>query len=81
MERLAPVIHTEETGDTLVVITNPMTSQHKRTAKKDIQSRTVSQLSPLPKGALNGLPRDAILDGLTSVESDGEPGSAVFAAM
>ncbi len=70
---------TEETGDSLKVIDNPATPDKITTIKKsDIEERTPSDVSIMPKGVLNKLTREEIFDLLAYVLGGGDKTNALF---
>jgi len=70
---------TEETGDFIKVIDNPATPEKITTLKKsDIEERTPSEVSIMPKGVLNKLTREEIFDLLAYVLGGGDKKNALF---
>jgi hypothetical protein len=70
---------TEETGDQLKLIDNP-SAPDKITVvlKTDIEERTPSDVSIMPKGVLNKLTREEIFDLLAYVLGGGDKENALF---
>ncbi len=70
---------TEETGDSLKLIDNP-SAPDKITVvlKTDIEERTPSEVSIMPKGLLNKLTREEIFDLLAYVLGGGDKENALF---
>ena len=68
----------EETDEKIVIQTNPLTGDKVEVAKKDIQNRSVSKVSPMPEGLLNVLDREEILDLLAYLESGGNKRGPAF---
>ncbi len=68
----------EETDEKVVIQTNPLTSTTVEVAKSDIQSRRISNVSPMPEGLLSVLDREEILDLLAYLESGGNERSLLF---
>jgi putative heme-binding domain-containing protein len=61
-------------GELLTVATNPLdATQLIKVAHRDIESRTLSLLSPMPSGLLNTLSKDEILDLLAYLIANGQP--------
>ena len=70
---------TEETGDSLKLIDNPATPEKITTIKKsDIEDRTPSEVSIMPKGVLNKLTLEEIFDLLAYVIGCGDKENALF---
>jgi len=70
---------TEETDDTIKLIDNPATPEKITTIlKTEIESRTPSEVSIMPKGVLNKLTREEIFDLLAFVLGGGEKKNALF---
>jgi len=69
----------EETGDSLRLIDNP-SAPDKITVvlKTDIEERTPSEVSIMPKGVLNKLTREEIFDLLAYVLGGGDKENALF---
>ena len=69
----------EETGDSLKLIDNP-SAPDKITVinKSDIEERTPSEVSIMPKGVLNKLTREEIFDLLAYVLGGGAKGDTLF---
>ena len=64
----------QETGDKVVVLTNPFdTTSTSTVTKSEIQSRELSKASIMPPGLLNTFSKDEIADLLAYVESMGDP--------
>ena len=72
---------TEETGDHLKLIDNP-SAPDKITVvlKSDIEERTPSEVSIMPKGVLNKLTREEIFDLLAYVLGAGDKENTLFTA-
>ena len=70
-----------ETADKVVIITDPLTTQRINVMKSEIESRRISQLSPMPEGLVDTLTRDDILDLLAYIESGGKKESPAFVAV
>lgn len=69
----------EETPETVVLRPNPLKPTETVTVKKsDIESRMLSNVSPMPVGLLNTLTKDEVLDLLAYLESLGDPGHPNF---
>ena len=69
----------EEKGDTVTVIENPLAKTAPIVLKKgDIASKTKSPTSIMPKGALDKLTREEILDLLAYIAGKGDPKSKYF---
>jgi putative heme-binding domain-containing protein len=69
----------EETGDSLKLIDNPSAPDKITTiAKSDIEERTPSEVSIMPKGVLNKLTREEIFDLLAYVLGGGDKKNALF---
>jgi hypothetical protein len=71
---------TEETDNKLVLVVNAMTNQREEIAQKDMLSPVIPKLAAVRAGLPNGQRRDEILGLLASIESDGKPTCAAFAA-
>ena len=70
---------TEETGDAIKLIDNPATPEKVTTIPKtEIESRTLSEVSIMPKGVLNKLTREEIFDLLAYVLGGGDKKNALF---
>ena len=70
---------TEETDDTIKLIDNPATPEKITTiSKAEIESRTPSDVSIMPKGVLNKLTREEIFDLLAFVLGGGDKKNALF---
>ena len=64
----------QETGDKVVVMTNPFdTTTTTTVSKAAIKSRALSKLSIMPEGLLNTCTAEEILDLLAFIESMGDP--------
>ncbi len=71
----------EETGDSLKLLENPLAKTAAVTLRKsEIESRTKSATSIMPKGLLDKLTRDEIIDLLAYVFARGDQKSPVFGA-
>ncbi len=69
----------EETGDTIKVIENPLAKAEPLVLKKsDLEGRAKSPSSLMPKGLLDKLSRDEILDLIAYVVAKGEKGHRLF---
>lgn len=69
----------EEKGDTLKVIENPLAKAEPVILKKsEIADRVKSPTSVMPKGSLDKLTRDEILDLIAYVSAGGDPKHALF---
>ena len=69
----------KEDGETVQVLDNPTAPDKLRTlAKADIEEREASNVSIMPKGVLNKLTREEILDLLAYVVSKGDKKSELF---
>ena len=69
----------EETGDQLKVVDNPSApDKFTIVAKSDIDERTLSDVSIMPKGVLNKLTREEIFDLLAFVLGGGDKKNALF---
>ena len=69
----------EETGDSLKLINNPSAPDKITTiAKSDIEERTPSEVSIMPKGVLNKLTREEIFHLLAYVLGGGDKENALF---
>ncbi|MEJ7591707.1 MAG: PA14 domain-containing protein [Planctomycetaceae bacterium] len=70
---------TEETDDAIKLIDNPATPEKITVIPKtDIESRTLSEVSIMPKGVLNKLTREEIFDLLAFVLGGGDKKNALF---
>lgn len=69
-----------ETADKVTIITDPITTQRINVKTSEIESRRISQLSPMPEGLANTLTREDILDLLAYIESGGKREAPAFAA-
>ena len=70
---------TEETDDAIKLIDNPATPEKVTTIPKtEIESRTLSEVSIMPKGVLNKLTREEIFDLLAFVLGGGDKKNALF---
>ena len=70
---------TEETDDAIKLIDNPATPEKITTIPKtEIESRTLSEVSIMPKGVLNKLTREEIFDLLAFVLGGGDNKNALF---
>lgn len=70
-----------ETADKVTIITDPITTKRIDVKKSEIQSRRISQLSPMPEGLVDTLTREDILDLLAYIESAGKKDSPAFVAL
>ena len=71
----------KETGDAVHVIDNPTAPDKVRVLKiEDIEEREVSDVSIMPKGVLNKLTREEIMDLLAYVVSRGDKQHKLFEA-
>jgi len=71
----------QETGDSIQLLENPLAQTAAVTLKKsEIESRTKSATSIMPKGLLDKLTRDEIVDLLAYIIARGDPKSPVFGA-
>ena len=71
---------TEETGDAIKLIDNPANPEKTTTiSKTEIETRTLSEVSIMPKGVLNKLTREEIFDLLAFVIGGGDKKNALFA--
>lgn len=69
----------EETPDAYKVIENPLAKAEPRILKKaDVEERKKSDVSTMPKGLLDTLSRDEILDLLAYIWSKGKPNHELF---
>ncbi len=69
----------EETGDTVKVFENPLAKTAPVVLKKsDIEKRAVSKTSIMPKGLLDKLTREEILDLVAYVVARGDAKHKVF---
>ena len=68
----------EEKPDKLVLLVEPLTNQKKEIARKDIEKREPSKVSPMPEGLVNILSKNEILDLLAYIESGGKQTAAAF---
>ncbi len=72
---------TKETGDSIEILTNPLAKTAPETLKKsDIESRIKSTTSIMPKGLLDKLTREEIVDLLAYVIARGDQKSSLFGA-
>ena len=72
---------TKETGDSIELLTNPLAKAAPETLKKsDIETRTKSTTSIMPKGLLDKLTREEIVDLLAYVIARGDQKSPIFGA-
>ncbi|HVX12629.1 MAG TPA: hypothetical protein VHC22_15725 [Pirellulales bacterium] len=63
---------THDDGESLTVATSPLDpTQVVKVARREVESRTASLVSPMPSGLLNSLSRDEILDLLAYLIADG----------
>ena len=62
----------EETPDKVVLRTKPLEPETVTIKKSEIESRSLSKISPMPAGLLNTLTKDEILDLLAYLESLGD---------
>jgi putative heme-binding domain-containing protein len=69
---------TGETEKTLTLEVNPLTRQKVSIQKKDIQTRSISPISPMPAGLVNVLSREEILDLVAYMEFAGQKDHAAF---
>jgi putative heme-binding domain-containing protein len=70
---------TEETADLVKIVENPLASTEPRILRKaEIQSRKQSPASIMPKGLLDKLSREEILDLVSYVVAAGDPNHPVF---
>ena len=70
----------EETADKVVIMFDPLNGTTAEVKKSDIQTRSISKLSPMPEGLLNVLTKEEILDLIAYIESDGKATGAAFVA-
>jgi len=68
----------EEKPDKLVLLIEPLTNQKKEIARKDVEKREPSKVSPMPEGLVNILTKNEILDMLAYIESGGKQSAAAF---
>jgi putative heme-binding domain-containing protein len=69
----------EETPDVVKIVENPLASTEPKVLKKsDIASRKKSPTSIMPKGLLDKLTREEILDLLAYIAAAGDPNHALF---
>ncbi len=69
----------EETNDVVKVVENPLVSAEATVLKKsEIAERKKSAVSPMPKGLLDRLTREEVLDLIAYVAARGEEGSKVY---
>jgi len=68
----------EETGGTLVLLTDALKNLKVEIKSSDVQEKRPSKLSPMPEGLVNTLTKDEILDLLAYIESGGRKDHAVF---
>ncbi len=69
----------EESGDSVKIIENPLAKAEPRVLKKaDIETRTKSPVSLMPKGLLDKLSRDEILDLVAYILAKGDRKSLLF---
>ena len=70
----------QETGDKVVVMTNPFDpATTAKVSKEDIKARELSKVSPMPPGLLSTCTEEEILDLLAYLESMGDPKHPNFA--
>jgi putative heme-binding domain-containing protein len=62
-----------ETADKVVVRPNPLAPETVTIKKSEVESRSLSKVSPMPEGLLNTFTKDEILDLLAFLESLGDP--------
>ena len=62
----------EETPEKLVLRKNPLEPETVTIKKSEIESRSLSKVSPMPAGLLNTLTKEEILDLLAYLESLGD---------
>lgn len=62
----------EETPDKIVLRKNPLEPETLTVQKSEIESRSLSKISPMPAGLLNNFTNDEILDLLAYLESLGD---------
>jgi putative heme-binding domain-containing protein len=67
-----------EDVDKVVMSTNPLTPDRVEVPKRDIKTRQISKVSPMPEGLLNVLTREEILDLLAYIESGGNASYSAF---
>ena len=70
-----------ETAEKVTIITDPITTQRRDVKKSEIESRRISQLSPMPDGLVDTLTREDILDLLAYLESGGKKDAPAFVAV
>ncbi len=63
----------DETSDKVVVRPNPLAPETVTIKKSQIDSRSLSKISPMPEGLLNTFTKDEILDLFAFLESLGDP--------
>ncbi|HMC26320.1 MAG TPA: c-type cytochrome, partial [Verrucomicrobiae bacterium] len=68
----------EERPDKLVLLIEPLTNQKMEIARKDVEKREPSKVSPMPEGLVNILTKNEILDLLAYIESGGKQTAAAF---
>lgn len=61
----------DESGDNIVLQTNPMQPQRQEVPKANVESRALSTVSPMPSALLNVLTKDEILDLIAYLEAGG----------
>jgi putative heme-binding domain-containing protein len=67
-----------EDAERVVVRPNPLADETITVRVKDVASRRLSEISPMPTGLLNVLEREQILDLIAFLESGGNPAHAAF---
>ncbi len=69
----------EETPDVIRIVENPLVSTEARAiAKADVADRTASKTSLMPKGLLDKLTREEILDLIAYIAAAGDPAHPLF---
>jgi len=68
----------EEGPEKVVIRPNPLETATVKVTKSEIETRTLSKISPMPVGLLNTFSQDDILDLLAYLESLGDPGHPNF---
>jgi putative heme-binding domain-containing protein len=68
----------EDTDKTVVVRPNPLAAETVTLSKSEIESRSLSKVSPMPEGLLNTFSQDEILDLFAFLESLGDPNHSDF---
>jgi len=68
----------EETDQTLVVMTDPISSTKVEVLKSDVTACRISKISPMPEGFVNFMNEDQILDLIAYLQSGGKKTYAAF---